>query len=67
MLNWVKGESKDFRETVNYHWIRKHKDKTVATELPSKTYQCTYTKRVIVQDGYSSLWLLDIRGSVKNN
>ena len=23
MLNWVKGESKDFRETVNYHSIRK--------------------------------------------
>ena len=50
MLNWVKGESKDFRETVNYHWIRKHKDKTVATELQSKTYQFTYTKRVIVGD-----------------
>ena len=51
MLNWVKGESKDFRETVNYHRIRKHKDKTVATELQFKTYQFTYTKRVIVQDG----------------
>ena len=30
MLNWVKEESKDFRETVNYNHIRKHKDKTVA-------------------------------------
>ena len=53
MLNWVKGESKDFRETVNYHRIRKHKDKTVATELQSKTYRFTYTKRVIVGDGYT--------------
>ena len=53
MLNWVKGESKDFRETVSYHRIRKHKDKTVATELQSKTYQFTYTKRVIVGDGYT--------------
>ena len=53
MLNWVKGESKDFRETVSYHQIRKHKDKTVATELQSKTYQFTYTKRVIVGDGYT--------------
>ena len=51
MLNWVKGESKDFRETVSYHRIRKHKDKTVATELQSKTYQFTYTKRVIAGDG----------------
>ena len=50
MLNWVKGEFKDFREIVNYHRIRKHKDKTVATELQSKTYQFTYTKRVIVGD-----------------
>ena len=49
----MKGESKDFRETVNYHRIRKHKDKTVATELQSKTYQFTYTKRVIVGDGYT--------------
>ena len=48
MLNWVKGESKDFRETVNYNRIRKHKDKTVAIELQFKTYQFTYTKRVIV-------------------
>ena len=53
MLNWVKGESKDFRETINYHRIRKHKDKTVATELQSKTYRFTYTKRVIVGDGYT--------------
>ena len=53
MLDWVKGESKDFRETVNYHRIRKHKDKTVANELQSKTYQFTYTKRVIVQNGYT--------------
>ena len=53
ILNWVKGESKDFRETVNYHRIRKHKDKTVATELQSKTYRFTYTKRVIVGDGYT--------------
>ena len=29
MLKWVKGDTKDFRETVNYHWIRKHRDKTV--------------------------------------
>ena len=48
MLNWVKGDTKDFRETVNYNRIRKHKDKTVATELQSKTYQFFYTKRVIV-------------------
>ena len=53
MLNWVKGESKDFRGTVNYHRTRKHKDKTVATELQSKTYQFTYTKRFIVRDGYT--------------
>ena len=53
MLNWVKGESKDFRETVNYHRIRKNKDKTVATELQSETYRFTYTKRVIVGDGYT--------------
>ena len=44
---------KDFRETVNYHRIRKHKDKTVATELQSKRYWFTYTKRVIVGDGYT--------------
>ena len=53
ILNWVKGDRKDFRETVNYIRIRKHKDKTVATELQSKTYRFTYTKRVIVGDGYT--------------
>ena len=53
MLNLVKEDTKDFRETVNYHRIRKHKDKTVATELQSKTYRFTYTKRVIVGDGYT--------------
>ena len=31
-LNWVKEDTKDFREPVNYHRIRKHKDKTVVTE-----------------------------------
>ena len=46
MLNWVKGDRQDFRETVNYH-----KDKTVATDLQFKTYRFTYTKRVIV--GYT--------------
>ena len=50
MLNLVKGKSKGFRETVNYHRIRKHKDKTVTTELQSKTYRFTYTKRVIIGD-----------------
>ena len=53
MLNWVKGDRKNFRETVNYNRIRKHKDMTVATELQSKTYRFTYTKRVIVRDGYT--------------
>ena len=53
MLNWVKGDTKDFRETVNYTRIRKHKDKTVATELQSKTYRFTYTTRVIVGNGYT--------------
>ena len=53
MLKWVKDNTKDFRETVNYHRIRKHRDKTVATELQSKTYRFTYTKRVIVGDGYA--------------
>ena len=43
MLNLVKEDKKDFRETVNYHQIRKHKDKTVVTELQSKTYWFTYT------------------------
>ena len=52
MLKWVKDDTKDFRETVNYHQIRKQ-DKTVATELQSKTYRFTYTKRVIVGDGYT--------------
>ena len=28
-------------------------NKTVATELHSKTYRFTYTKRVIVGDGYT--------------
>ena len=50
-LNLVKGEMKDFRESVNYHPIRKHKYKTVATELQSKQYWFTYTKRVIGEDG----------------
>ena len=53
MLNLVKGDRKDFRETVNYHRIRKHKDKTVTTELQSKTYRFTYTKRVIIGDGHT--------------
>ena len=53
MLNLVKGDRKDFRETVNYHRIRKHKDKTVTTELQSKMYRFTYTKRVIIGDGYT--------------
>ena len=53
MLNWVKGDRKYFRETVNYNRIRKHKDKIVATELQSKTYWFTYTKLVIVGDGYT--------------
>ena len=53
MLNWVKGDRQDFRETVNYHRIRKHKDKTVATDLQFKMYRFTYTKRVIVGDGYT--------------
>ena len=53
MLNWVKEDTKEFREIVNYHRIRKHKDKSVATELQSKTYQFTYTKRVIVGDRYT--------------
>ena len=53
MLNWVKGDRKDFRKTVNSNRIRKHKDKTVATELQSNTYRFTYTKRVIVGDGYT--------------
>ena len=49
----MKDDTKDFRETVNYHLIRKHKDRTVAIELQSKTYLFTYTKRVIVGDGYT--------------
>ena len=53
MLNLVKGDRKDFRDTVNYNRIRKHKDKTVTTELQSKTYRFTYTKRVIIGDGYT--------------
>ena len=53
MLNWVKVDTKDLRETVNYDRIRKHKDKTVVTELQSKTHGFTYTKRVIVGDGYT--------------
>ena len=53
MLNLVKGDRKDFRETVNYNRIRKHKDMTVTTELQSKMYRFTYTKRVIVGDGYT--------------
>ena len=53
MLKWVKDDTKDFRETVDYHRIRKHKDKTVATELQSKTYRFTYTKRVIAGDRYT--------------
>ena len=53
MLNLVKGESKDFRETVNYYRIIKHKDKTVTTELQSKT--CHYWRWI-----YCSLWIFDI-------
>ena len=53
ILNWVKEDTEDFRETVNFHWIRKHKNKTVATELLSKTCRFTYTKRVIVGDRYT--------------
>ena len=43
MLNLVKGDRKDFRDTVNYNRIRKHKDNTVTTKLQSKTYRFTYT------------------------
>ena len=53
MLNRVKGDTKDFRVTVKYHRIRKHKHNTVATELQSKTYRFIYTKRVIVGDRYT--------------
>ena len=53
MLNWVKGQSKDLRETVKYHRIKKHKDKAVATELQTKTYQFSYTTRGIAGDGYT--------------
>ena len=53
ILKWVKDDTNDFIETVNYHRIRKHKDKTVATELQSKMYWFTYNKRVIAGDGYT--------------
>ena len=53
ILNWVKEDTKDFRGTVNFHRIRKHKNKTVATELQSKTYLFTYTKRFIVGDRHT--------------
>ena len=60
VLNWVKGDMKNFIETANYQRIRKHKDKSVATELQSKTYQFTHTKLVIVGDVYTILLIFVI-------
>ena len=53
MLEWAKSTCRDFKETVDYQRIRKHKDRRVTTAKQSKTYRFTYNKRVILKNGYT--------------
>ena len=53
MLEWAKSTWRDFKETVDYQRIRKHKDRRVTTEKQSKTCRFTYNKSVILINGYT--------------